>query len=94
MTLADKKNAFAALGQFLSQFSEGRSQRNEGVLHNDLFFADFEKLIALSQSHNGWYTPEQVHFALQSWAEALTEENLNEWLSRYDLKEKAPKTSN
>ena len=92
MTLADKKNAFLALGKFLAQFSQGQSQRNPAVHHNDLFFADFEKLIALSQSHNGWYTPEQVYFALQSWAEALTQGNLDQWLCAYDLQEKKPKT--
>ncbi|HNP33517.1 MAG TPA: acyl-CoA reductase, partial [Flavobacterium sp.] len=39
----------------------------------------------LSQSHNGWFTPEQVYFSVQSWAEALTEENLNQWLSNYSF---------
>jgi hypothetical protein len=38
--------------------------------------------------HNGWYTPEQVYFSIQSW-KALTEENLNQWLSAYDLQIKA-----
>ena len=57
------------------------------------FVADaFEDLIVLSQSHNGWITPEQVYFALQSWAEALTEDNLNEWLSKYDFSNIQPKT--
>jgi len=61
-------------------------------LYNDLFFDDFEALIHLSQSHNGWYTPEQVYFAVQSWAQALTEQNLNQWLSKYDLSLAKPKT--
>jgi hypothetical protein len=42
-------------------------------------------LIKLSQSHNGWYTPEHVYFSIQSWAKALTEENLNQWLSAYSI---------
>jgi hypothetical protein len=42
-------------------------------------------LIELSRSHNGWYTEEQVFFALQSWAEALTAENLDKWLESYNL---------
>lgn len=92
MTLEHKKNIFVELGKFLSQFSENESTRNENVLYNDLFFNNFLDLILLSQSHNGWYTPEQVYFAVNSWAEALTEENLNQWLSTYDLKEIEPKT--
>ena len=85
MTLEHKKNIFVELGKFLSQFSENESTRSENVLHNDLFFNDFLDLIQLSQSHNGWYTPEQVFFAVNSWAEALTKENLDQWLSGYDL---------
>ncbi|WP_163411117.1 acyl-CoA reductase [Flavobacterium ajazii] len=79
----EKKQSFIALGQFLSQFSEEGNTRNESVLGNDLFYEDFINLIELSQSHNGWYTPEQVHFAIKSWAEALTEENIDKWLSNY-----------
>lgn len=92
MTLEHKKNIFVELGKFLSQFSENESTRNENVLHNDLFFNEFLDLIKLSQSHNGWYTPEQVFFAINSWTEALTKENLGQWLSKYDLENIEPKT--
>ena len=92
MNLNQKKIAFIALGQFLSQFSLDASAKKESVLYNDLFFDRFLDLIALSQSHNGWFTPEQVYFSINSWAEALTEENLNQWLSEYDFSDVQPKT--
>ena len=85
MTLETKKSVFVELGKFLSQFSEEENKRSESVLGNDLFFEDFIKLIQLSQSHNGWYTPEQVYFAIQSWADALTEENITKWISSYSV---------
>jgi len=91
MTLETKKSVFVELGKFLKQFSENNTIRKSDVLHNDLFFDDFEKLIHLSQSHNGWYTPEQVYFAIQSWANALTEENISKWISKYDFTEVKPK---
>ena len=91
MTLETKKNVFIALGKFLSQFSENENSRKEGVLANDLFFDSFIDLIKLSQSHNGWYTPEQVYFALESWAKALTKENLDTWLNAYDFENITPK---
>ncbi len=91
MTLETKKSVFVELGKFLSQFSEDNTYRNPSVLHNDVFFEDFIALIKLSQSHNGWYTPKQVYFAIQSWAETLTTENLNQWLSAYDFPIKEPK---
>ena len=85
MTLETKKSVFVELGKFLNQFSENQTLKNPAVLHNETFFDAFIDLIQLSQSHNGWYTPEQVYFSIQSWAEALTEENLSQWLSAYDL---------
>ena len=88
----DKIKCFIELGKFLNQFSETNCQKRDTVLHNDLFFDDFKDLILLSQSHNGWFTPENVYFAIQSWANALTENNLNQWLSAYDLSKTNPKT--
>ena len=92
MSQIDKKKCFIELGKFLGQFSEKSNSRNEAVLHNDLFFDAFLNLIELSQSHNGWYTQEQVYFAVASWAEALTKEHLTTWLAPYDLKNVPPKT--
>lgn len=94
MTLETKKSVFVELGKFLSQFSEGASVQKSDVLYNDIFFDDFEKLIHLSQSHNGWYTPEQVYFSLQSWAQALTKENLDKWLSAYSFDDQDLKKEN
>jgi len=88
MTLETKKSVFVELGKFLSQFSEGATAQKSDVLYNDIFFDDFNNLIHLSQSHNGWYTPEQVYFSLQSWAEALTTENIDKWLSAYKIDQK------
>lgn len=92
MSQNDKKKCFIELGKFLNQFSEKGISKNPSVLNNDLFFDDFLNLIQLSQSHNGWYTPENVCFSIQSWAKALTKENLNRWLSSYNLEVNKPKT--
>ena len=79
------KSSFIALGKFLNQFSFEKNTKDQTVLNNDLFYDDFITLIELSQSHNGWFTPEEVYYNIQSWAEALTESNLTEWLSSYDF---------
>ena len=92
MLQIDKIKAFVELGKFLAQFSENSGSRNEGVLHNELYYDAFTDLIALSQSHNGWYTKEQVYFAIQSLAEALTEVHLKNWLAPYDLNQVDSKT--
>lgn len=87
-----KISSFVALGEFLSQFSLDSNQRKSEVLNTDTFFESFENLLGLSQSHNGWFTKEQVYFAVNSWAKTLTETNLNEWLSNYDFSKVNPKT--
>lgn len=87
----DNKRSFIELGKFLSQFSAEGNIKNPSVLNNEVFFEDFENLIQLSQSHNGWYTPENVYFSIQSWAKTLTEENLDKWLSVYNFNEVKPK---
>ena len=85
MTLEQKKNSFVELGKFLSQFSVDENTKCQSVLFNDLYFDKFIELIQLSPSHNGWYTNENVYFAIQSWAVALREDNLNQWLEAYDF---------
>ena len=92
MTLENKIDAFVSLGDFLRQFKEDGNVESVDIAQNSIFFEAFSELIKLSQSHNGWYTPEQVYFSINSWAEALTEENLRIWLSKYDFVEKDPKT--
>ena len=93
MTLENKIDALVSLGNFLRQFKEDDTREIADVKKNSDFFEPFKDLIQLSQSHNGWYTQEQVYFALNSWAEALTEENLRIWLSRYDFIEKDRRNS-
>lgn len=86
------KASFIELGKFLSQFCDNNTVKNNVVLNNDLFYNDFLDLITLSQSHNGWYTPENVFFAINSWSEALTDHNLDEWISAYNFESVNPKT--
>lgn len=92
MNSINTKLPFVELGKFLSQFTFNEQRQREDVRYNDMYFEKFKALLQLSQSHNGWFTPEQVYFAVQSWAEALKEQNLNQWLSSYNLLDSKPKT--
>ena len=92
MVQKDKINAFIALGKFLSQFHLDKNTKSDDVKYNEIYFDRFVNLIELSQSHNGWFTPEQVYYSINSWAEALTEANLNQWISTYDFSKVNSKT--
>ncbi|MEX2349788.1 MAG: acyl-CoA reductase [Flavobacteriaceae bacterium] len=91
MTLTERKDAFVSLGKFLGQFVEKKPVKSDDVPLNDLFFDGMCHQIKLSEEHNAWFTQENIRFALKSWSTALTEENLDIWLSRYDIIETQPK---
>ncbi|MTG97671.1 MULTISPECIES: acyl-CoA reductase [Myroides] len=85
MNLDVKKNTFVKLGAFLSQFTTNEFIKNNDVCHNDEFFSAFEQLIYSSVNYNGWFTEEQVLTSIRSWADALTQENIDQWCSKYDF---------
>lgn len=91
MILEDKINAFAQIGEFLQQFTQVPFQKNDKLSINNQFFDSFSELIHQMDQSNGWFTIDQVVFANESWSEALTKENLNQWLSAYTFKEEALK---
>jgi hypothetical protein len=83
MNLPERINAFVKLGEFLSQFSNEVIQKKDNVEHNDIFFDGFKHQLKLAEEHNGWFTKENIAFALSGWAENLTLEKLNKWLNHY-----------
>ncbi|MEZ4786806.1 MAG: acyl-CoA reductase, partial [Flavobacterium haoranii] len=74
--------------RFLHQFQIENSLPNKNIPLNDLFFNRMTTLIETSQAYNGWFTKKNVTFSLQSWAKALTEENLTQWLLPYSFTKK------
>lgn len=85
MNLDVKKNAFVKIGRFLNQFATNDFVKDDNICHNDEFYSSFENLIHSSVHYNGWFTSEQVLIATRSWADALSQENLDKWCSAYDF---------
>ncbi len=92
MDLNTRINAFSKLGEFLSQFSREGIRKNEAVAYNDLFFDGFLHQMKLAEEHNGWFTKENILFAIESWTKLLNIDDLNLWLSPYTITTKTPKT--
>ena len=44
---------------------------------------EFNAVLRKSEIENPWFTLENQKFALKQWANLLTEQNLNQWLSQY-----------
>ena len=91
MQLQERINAFVKLGDFLRQFSSEVTQKSDNVEHNDFFFEGFKHQLKLAKEHNGWFTEENIKFALKSWSDALNFSNLNTWLEPYAINNISPK---
>ena len=83
--------AFSKLGNFLSQFSNENIIKNNDVELNDLFFDGFKHQLKLAQENNSWFTKENILFAIQNWSKSLTENNLENWISKNNIKIETPK---
>ncbi|WP_103863937.1 acyl-CoA reductase [Aquimarina sp. I32.4] len=92
MLLNDRIKAFSELGKFLNQFKNTGYEKVSRILANDDFFDKMTNKITSAVHHNGWFTEENVIFSIQQWSNALTQNNLTEWLSSYTIKEVEPKT--
>ncbi len=85
MQLQQRINAFSKLGDFISQFSSKEFNKKQDVINNDLFYEGFKHQIKLAQENNGWFTKENIIYALKGWANQLKKDHLTKWLSNYEL---------
>ncbi len=80
-------SAFSNLGKFLRDFCDTQTQKT------DKWSIELEEIIKRAKQSNGWFTRENVIFALTQWGEVLTKENLENWLRAYSFKPNSePKT--
>ena len=91
MNLQQRITAFVKLGDFLSQFSNESVHIKNNVEHTNLFFDGFRHQIKLAEEHNGWFTKENILFALEGWTNLLTQDKLNTWLKPYNITNHLPK---
>ncbi len=91
MQLQERINAFVKLGDFIRQFSNEAIEKADNIEHNDIFFDGFKHQLKLAKEHNGWFTEDNIKFALKSWSDALTTDNLNAWLKPYKIETNHPK---
>ncbi|GGG45965.1 acyl-CoA reductase [Bizionia arctica] len=87
MNLEERIQAFATLGDFLSQFSTNGIVKKESIPYNDLFFEGFKHQLKLAKEHNGWFTNENILFTLDNWSNALTNSNIKQFVQNYSFKE-------
>lgn len=86
--IKSRLEAFNKLGIFLRQFSRKGIYKDQNVAFNELFFDGFLHQIKIAQEKNAWFTKENLLFAIENWATALTTANLETWLAKEDIEKK------
>lgn len=90
MTVEKRINAFAKLGNFLSQFQPDGIVKNEAAVLNDTFFEPFSQQVNRAYEFNGWFTKDNVLTAFSKWGNILNNNNLSNWTSQYSLNPAKP----
>ncbi len=79
--------AFVKLGSFLSEYLIKQENPDSDELRA------FQELLDKAKQENSWFTPDNLKFAIEQWATALTENHLVSWLEPYQFdKENEPRT--
>lgn len=76
------ENQVLGLTRLSDYIKEFLAKNPEDYNEND---SDFELLLKKSEIENPWFTLENQKFALQQWADLLTEENINNWIKEYSI---------
>lgn len=85
--------AFTKLGDFLRNFCGLRGEEDtKHAIPKDDWSQRLQETITLAEHKNGWFTQENVLFALQGWGDLLQKDALSAWLSDYDMTRNREKT--
>ena len=92
MTVEKRIEAFAKLGEFLSQFQPSGIVKNDAAPLNEPFFDPFHLQVKRAYEFNGWFTKDNVLTAFSKWSKVLNYSNLSDWTSQYSLNPSPPLT--
>lgn len=96
MDLRERIDAFINLGTFLGQIAPNIKELTSAEEKIDGFSAvqieNIQSKIRRAEAENGWFVRENIKFAFESWSQALSKENIHQWLSVYNIKNTSPKT--
>lgn len=82
MTLNNRIEAFAVLGNFLKQIEENEHKTIDPVL-SDLFYKDFKELISRVAIYNPWFTEQNIKTAIAAIARNLDKNSLQTFIDPY-----------
>ncbi len=87
----ERVKAFIKLGEFFREYCE-INKKDHFDPSKQVWHTKLNDAIILAGHKNGWFTKENIIYALNSWGALLTVENLAKWLSSYDFSKNKHKT--
>jgi len=87
----ERVTAFIKLGEFFREYCEINKKEHFDT-SKQAWHTKLNDAIILAGHKNGWFTRENIIYALNSWGELLTKANLEQWLSNYDIAKNQHKT--
>ncbi|MCJ7465580.1 MAG: acyl-CoA reductase [Maribacter sp.] len=90
--LRQRIDAFVKLGEFFRSYCEYVKNDVQITENQKSWFFKFDEAIAIAKHKNGWFTRENILFAIQQWGKLLVREKLENWILRYDPTSSTPKT--
>ena len=90
--LRHRLDAFVKLGSFFKEYCKYAKNQTEIDDNQHAWLIKFDEILALAGHKNGWFTPENILFSLESWAELLTPPMLESWLTPYEVDKNKPKS--
>ena len=86
MNINERIEIISDIGEFLKNYLDEKYDNKK-----DDNLIEFEKVIKKAQSNNSWFTDENIKINLTYWSKKLIKTNLNQWLSKYNLKDTSRK---
>lgn len=91
MKLEQRINAFVQLGKVFQHLANNDPWPGYESGLNEEEYRTAQATIQSAERRNGWFTEENIRFALESWAKELREEKLKSWLATYKLDQSSGK---
>ena len=80
-----KKASLTQLGKFLRSFLDSDSWPGFQSGLDQREFDNFQLSIEKAQLNNAWFSRKMIRLSLESWAKNLSEDNIDKWISKYEI---------
>jgi len=91
MNHKERVKAFIKLGEFFREYCEINKKDPEDT-SKQVWHAKLNDAVILAGHKNGWFTKENILYALNIWGNLLNKANLVQWLASYDITKNKHKT--